>query len=93
MKVALPPVVIEEVQHEGHELGLGEDLQYGVEGGAGVVEARLAASPVEELDAGEHVFAVAQNLQHEGLGEAQAELREREVGGAARGQVVVDLGA
>lgn len=93
MKVALPPVVVEEVQHEGHELSLGEDLQDGVEGGAGVVEARLAARPVEELEAGEHVFAVAQNLQHEFLGEARREVGESEVGGAARGPVVVDLGA
>lgn len=93
MKVSLPPVVVEEVQHEGHELGLGEDLQDGVEGRAGVVEAGLAAGPVEELEACEHVFAVAQNLQHEGLGEAEAKLGEREVGGAARGQVFVDLGA
>lgn len=49
MKVALPPVVVEKFQHEGHELSLGEDLQDGVEGGAGVVEAGLAARPVEEL--------------------------------------------
>lgn len=54
-----------------------------MEGGAGVVEARLAAGPVEELDAGEDVIAIPENLQYEGFGETEAKLRESEVGGAA----------
>lgn len=83
MGVALPAIVLKEVEHERHELCLGEDLEDGAERGAGVVEAGLTARPVEELEAGEHIFAVAQNLQHEGFGESQAELREREVYGAA----------
>lgn len=49
------------------------------------MEARLAAGPVEELEAGEDVTAIRENLQHERFGETEAKLRESEVGGAARG--------
>lgn len=80
MRETLLGVGVEEVEHEGHELGLGEDLEDGDEGGSGVVErAGMAAGPVEELEAGEHVLpglAVVQNVQHEGFGQAEAQLRQ-----------------
>lgn len=59
-----------------------------MESGSGVVETRLAASPVEELETGEDVFggaAVGKDLKDEALGEAEIEIGESKVGGVPGG--------
>lgn len=61
---------VEEFEDEGLEVGAGEDLENGNEGGAGVVEVGLAAGPVEELEAGENVAAggaVTEDAEDEAL--------------------------
>jgi len=53
-------------------VGAHEDVEDGDEGGARVVEIRLAAGPVEELEAGEDVAVgggVAEDAEDEALGE------------------------
>lgn len=65
-----PAEGVEEVEDEGLEVGAGEDLENGNEGGAGVVEVGLAAGPVEELEAGENVAAggaVTEDAEDEAL--------------------------
>ncbi|KAB2611502.1 pentatricopeptide repeat-containing protein [Pyrus ussuriensis x Pyrus communis] len=57
--LALTHLSAEEAEHERHEFGLGNDLEDGVKGGAGVVEVGLAAGPIEELEAGEDIMVVA----------------------------------
>lgn len=88
--VAIPLLAegVKEIEHQRHELGPREDLENGVECGARVEEAVLAAHPIEELEARQHVLlllvAVAEHLQHEGLREAEVQMRKGQVGGVPR---------
>lgn len=73
-----------------------EKLKNGVERGARVVKVRLAAGPVEELEAREHVlrfFAIIEDLKGEGFGEANTQFGKGLIGGEARGRVLVVVGA
>ncbi|WRX34200.1 hypothetical protein QQP08_026687 [Theobroma cacao] len=61
------------------ELRFRKNLEDGMEGGSGVVEPRLAACPVEELEAGENValrggVAIGEDLEDKGLGESEVEV-------------------
>lgn len=92
----------EPVEDDGDEVGAGEAAEDGVVGGAGVAVAGLAARPVEEAEAEEEergggrgddgVGAVAEGLEHEGLGKGDAQVvkggvKGGLVGGAGEGSV------
>lgn len=88
MAIALLAEGGKEIEHQRHELGPRENLENGVECGARVEKAVLAADPIEELEARQHVLlllvAVAEHLQDEGLREAEVQMRKGRVGGVAR---------
>jgi len=72
--------VVEEIEDEGFLVGAHEDVEDGDEGGARVVEVRLAPGPVEELEAGEDVAVgggVAEDAEDEALGERWGQRGER----------------
>jgi len=70
---------VEEVEDDGFVVGTHEDVEDGDEGDARVVEVRLAAGPVEELEAGEDVAVrggVTEDAEDEALGEREGERGE-----------------
>lgn len=71
-EVAAGAEVVEEVEDERGEFGVGEDAEDGGEGVAGVVVAGLVAGPVEEFEGGEDVATVggevAEDAEDEGFG-------------------------
>lgn len=75
---------MEPIEHDGHEVGAGEDLENGMVGDGGVVEVALAAGPIEEPEAGEDVGTgaeVGEDLEDERLVEAEVEAGEGGVDG------------
>lgn len=96
MIVSIFLVILKKVHHQRREFSVVEKLKNGVERGARVVEVRLAAGPVEELDAREHVLrfsAIIEDLKGEGCGEANTQLGKGLIGGEAGGRVLVVVGS
>lgn len=56
-------VVIKEFKHEGHKFLAGQDLEDGGEGGTGVVEPGLAASPVKKFETGKNILVLPLVIQ------------------------------
>ncbi|PON54516.1 hypothetical protein TorRG33x02_302210 [Trema orientale] len=56
-----------------------------------MLKPRLASSPIEELEAREHVFVfpILEDLKHKRLVEAEPQLGEDQVGGSAQRHVVL----
>lgn len=82
VEVAVSGEGVKPVEHDGHEAGTGEDFKDGVVSATGVLEAVLTAGPVEEFETGEDVgrivagAKVGEDLEDEGLGEAEVEAGE-----------------
>lgn len=92
MNVPMGHIILQELKRQRHELRFRQNLEDGMEGGSGVVKPRLAACPVEELEAGENILrggaAVGEDLEDKGLGETEVEVGQSKVSGTPGGCIV-----